>query len=252
MVPILLLLCISMIAVAPVSAKGAKPSLKFHAKAKGAGAFAWGQAWIPSEPPTEGYYGELKKVEIFEKSNFKLHGKSSNMTPPPPPGEESEGAIEEVAPPEENVWFRETKGHGKLHAKFGDHQFKIKIKMDDNTEGAYDYIEQKDLWVLIVGVDIDMFTDLETMFDPKEATMKFKGTWDKEKINGLANAFLSEEMFFILNLWFNDSNTNTYAHFIWWAEEMKVEVPNDGKVEIITIPAAKQIKLRVKIQDVKE
>lgn len=225
---ILVLLCLSTVAVSTVLAGESELSIRFKAKAKGAGTVIWGLAGIPADYPPSLVYGEYDYHAVLTKSKFDLKGKLTEVT------YDKRSADEEV------WWFYDAKGKGKLHAKWGEHEFKIKIAMDGDSFGGYRiYYGYPHL---IAGVN-EYAGDILELFDPQWATMAFKGKYDGDEISGRLNTFLGDLAFFV-NLWIDD--LDLYLCFIWLTTEL--DIPIYGTNIVVTVPAVKKLKFKVKFK----
>ena len=233
---ILVLLCVSTIAVTAESVDNQGLSIAFNAKAKGPGAVIWGIAGIPAVYPPSLVYGEYDYHAVLTKSKFDLKGKLTEVT------YDNRSAIEEV------WWFRDAKGNGKLHAKWDDHEFKIKIAMDSDAFGGYRIYDRYPH--LVAGINEYAGSDTLELFDPQLASITFKGKYDGDKISGRLNTLLGD-MGFIVNLWIE--GLNAYLCFLWLEEgdSFPIEEPCED-CAVITIPVVKKLRFKVKFQSTEE
>jgi len=150
----------------------------FHSIAKGQGIILWGQSAFPTEEGGTYTYGELEYQANLTRSIFVLTGFSRDIS-----GDDSSV-----------LWLRNIKASGVIAAKWANndehHKLIIKLKSGLETEGAL--IREEAQRTLLVGLDIDIGTgNLEKLFNPKYATMTFKGTFDGEKITGIIYACMA-------------------------------------------------------------
>ncbi|MHA1713810.1 MAG: hypothetical protein ACTSW4_07230 [Candidatus Ranarchaeia archaeon] len=226
--------------------------LRFKSIIIGNGLIVWGHSWIPEQ--NEGnreqnlvygeteYFSNATSVFIYGgRANIWLHRSFYDHSNP--------------AILVEEFWFNEVKAKGILWARWGNHHFFVVMRANENTEGAYilttNTTTGEQAGLLVVGVNTSYGTtspeSLIQLFDPRHATIPFKGRLDGQRITGVLHVFGGDTPMVIVNLWIE--TLGIYVNFMWLRQDslfpdITTEDPND----FVFIGEARLIKVKVNVK----